>query len=290
MSGLPETKIGEISPHVRVFAESGYGVIRNPKFRSALIFDCGPLGPDYQPGHGHCDVLSYELSLQGQRVVVDTGVSTYERGRERSYERSTAAHNTVRVDGDEQAEIWASFRVGRRPRVGRICGGIAGAFSFVSGEHAAYRRCGVLHVRKILFRAPDTWVVIDLIKGSGNHRLESFLHFHPLVHVEADPGDSRTGGLFCRWTVNFAGEIYALATYGGGQFDLMQSWYSEQFGKRQPSTMLRCTWETAIPAGLIHIFTPAGAPAPPIVANWAGEWVEIGGQRITLRSKSEIAR
>ncbi|HKS96783.1 MAG TPA: alginate lyase family protein, partial [Terriglobia bacterium] len=94
------------------FPETGYAVIRDPTSNSALIFDCGPLGPDYNPGHGHCDVLSYELSLYGQRVVTDTGVSTYERGPERHYERSTAAHNTLRVDGEEQAEIWASFRVG----------------------------------------------------------------------------------------------------------------------------------------------------------------------------------
>ncbi len=138
-----------------MFPDTGYGVIRSPESRSALIFDCGPLGPDYQPGHGHCDVLSYELSLHGQRVVVDTGVSTYEPGPERSYERSTAAHNTLRIDGEEQAEIWASFRVGRRPRVGQIRGGSNGGFRFLSGEHDAYRRLGVVHARTILLHAPE---------------------------------------------------------------------------------------------------------------------------------------
>ena len=98
------------------FPKAGTRVLRAPGSESCLIFDCGPLGPDYQPGHGHCDVLSYELSLHGQRVVVDTGVSTYEPCAERLYERSTAAHNTLRVDGEEQAEVWASFRVGRRPQ------------------------------------------------------------------------------------------------------------------------------------------------------------------------------
>ena len=106
-----------------MFPDTGYGVIRSADSRSALIFDCGPLGPDYQPGHGHCDVLSYELSLHGQRVVVDTGVSTYEPGPERSYERSTAAHNTLRIDGEEQAEIVGEFPRGppsaRGPNAGR---------------------------------------------------------------------------------------------------------------------------------------------------------------------------
>ena len=66
------------------------------------------------------DVLSSELTLQGQRAIVDTGVSSYERGPERHYERSTAAYNTIRVDGLEQAEIWGGFRVGRRPAIIRF--------------------------------------------------------------------------------------------------------------------------------------------------------------------------
>ncbi|PYY12630.1 MAG: heparinase, partial [Acidobacteria bacterium] len=85
-------------PEVSVLDDTGYAVIRAPNSGGCLIFDCGPLGPDYQPGHGHSDVLSYELSLHGQRVVVDTGVSTYEPCAERRYERSTAAHNTVRIE------------------------------------------------------------------------------------------------------------------------------------------------------------------------------------------------
>src|ERR1019366_7255138 len=171
-------------PRAIVFPESGYGIIRSAEARSTLIFDCGPLGPDYQPGHGHCDVLSYELSLGGQRVVVDTGVSTYEPGPERAYERSTAAHNTVRVDDEEQAEIWASFRVGRRPRVGELPGGNDGPAHFLSGKHDAYRRLGVAHTRTILFHTPDTWIVADLLRGSGSHLVESFLHFHSQVHLE----------------------------------------------------------------------------------------------------------
>ena len=251
---------------------------------STLIFDCGPLGPDYQPGHGHCDVLSYELSLHGQRVVVDTGVSTYEPGPERYYERSTAAHNTLRIDGEEQAEIWASFRVGRRPRVGQIRGDSNGAFPFVSGEHDAYRRLGVVHARTILLRAPDTWIVADLLTGSGSHRVESFLHFHPRVRVEAlaDAMETSAGLPLRRWTVEFADQSYLLATYGDGQFDLLKSWYSEQFGNRQPSTALRWAWQGAIPTGMIHVFTPVGTSLPHIAADWSGNSIEIDGHKIPL--------
>jgi len=285
MADAPGTKDVESEPQVTVFPGTGYGVIRNLEFRSTLVFDCGPLGPDYQPGHGHCDVLSYELSLHGQRVVVDTGVSTYEPGPERSYERSTSAHNTVRIDGEEQAETWASFRVGRRPHVIQVRGGSNGAFHFVSGEHDGYRRVGVVHARTILLRAPDTWIVVDLLGGSGSHLVESFLHFHPSVRVEAPAVIlENSAGLPVRHcTVEFADQSYVLATYGAGQFDLFKSWYAEQFGNRQASTALRWAWHGTIPTGIAHVLTPMGIPLPHIAGDWSGNSIEIDGHKIPLR-------
>ena len=82
----------------------------------SLLIDCGLVGPDYQPGHAHCDMLSYELCIDGRRVIVDSGVHDYEASDLREYVRSTAAHNTVRVDGMEQLEIWGAFRVARRAK------------------------------------------------------------------------------------------------------------------------------------------------------------------------------
>jgi uncharacterized heparinase superfamily protein len=271
-------------PQVTLFPDTGYGVIRSPESRSSLIFDSGPLGPDYQPGHGHCDVLSYELSLHGQRVVVDTGASTYEPGPERHYERSTAAHNTLRIDAVEQAEIWGSFRVGRRPRVGRISGGSDGAFHFVSGERHINQRQGLVHARKILLRAPDTWIVADLVRGSGTHCVESLSHFHPLVRVKAqDDLTTASHGLPLRhWQLEFAGQAWSLVTYGEGQLDLIESWYSEQFGKREPSTALRWDWKGTVPAWRVHVFIPAAVPAPRVAADESGKSLEIDGRKIPL--------
>lgn len=285
MTESPESTPVDREPLAIVFPESGYGVIRSAEARSTLIFDCGTLGPDYQPGHGHCDLLSYELSLGGQRVVVDTGVSTYEPGPERSYERSTAAHNTVRVDGEEQAEIWASFRVGRRPRVGELRGGSDGPFHFLRGEHHAYQRLGVRHTRTIVFHPPDTWIVADLLHGSGSHLLESFLHFHPRVHL--DPVDENTkiseGPALRRWAVECSCQVYLLTAYGDGEFDIGKSWYAERFGDRQPSTVLRRTCKGAIPTGMIHMYTPMGTAPPNLAADWPGRSIEIEGRRISLR-------
>lgn len=247
-------------PEVSVLPETGYAVIRAPDSESCLIFDCGPLGPDYQPGHGHCDVLSYELSLHGQRVVVDTGVSTYERCTERRYERSTAAHNTLRIDGEEQAEIWASFRVGRRPRVGRIEGGEISGCHFVQGEHYGYQHRNVIHSRTIVHAPEDSWVVVDSVRGKGHHRVESFIHFHPAIRIEPCANGEGLGVevMRQRWIIQFANHRYFLMTLGAGELALRESWYAPEFGLRQRQSVVHWTWQGELPARMLYAFVPVG--------------------------------
>jgi len=76
----------------------------------------GPM-PAHQPGHAHCDALSFELSCAGQRVVCDTGLYEYIPGPLRDLSRSTRSHATMEVAGAEQAELWAAHRIGGRPEV-----------------------------------------------------------------------------------------------------------------------------------------------------------------------------
>lgn len=97
--------------------ECGYRKLRSSRVEA--IVDVGGITASYQPGHSHADALNYELKLNGRPVVVDTGISTYEKNARRQYERSTAAHNTVTltVGGRDSSEVWGGFRVGRRARV-----------------------------------------------------------------------------------------------------------------------------------------------------------------------------
>ena len=78
---------------------SSTGFIRAKTERLDVMMNVGSVGPAYQPGHAHADTLSFELSVDGQRWFVNTGVSGYGVTADRSYERSSEAHNTVVVDG-----------------------------------------------------------------------------------------------------------------------------------------------------------------------------------------------
>ena len=269
---------------VQILAESGYAVVREARSKSRLVFDFGPLGPNYQPGHGHCDVLSYELSLQGQRVVVDTGVSTYEPGRERHYERSTAAHNTFRIDGEEQAEIWASFRVGHRPSVAPVKSGKVEGYRFVRGAHYGYQRLDVVHTRQIILCPGNSWVIVDWLQGKGRHRIESFVHFHPKVHVEAWPGIANfsLGELQNRFLVQVGGRRYFLLSSREGTFTLKEAWYSPEFGRREKQAVGYWTWEALLPGKVVCAFAPADCEFPNVSLQPDEESIKIGNVQIPL--------
>lgn len=79
--------------------------------------DAGAIGPDYIPGHAHADNLNFVLHLNGEPVIIDPAISTYEKNARRAWERSTAAHNTVTVNEDQNSsDVWGGFRVGKRAR------------------------------------------------------------------------------------------------------------------------------------------------------------------------------
>jgi hypothetical protein len=80
----------------------------------ALIASVASPGPAHQPGHAHCDALSFELTVGRERIVTDTGVFEYRPGPLRDVSRATASHATLQLDGREQNEVWAAHRIGGR--------------------------------------------------------------------------------------------------------------------------------------------------------------------------------
>ena len=143
--------------------EAGYYGYRNDE-GDYLAIDSGAVGPDFQPGHAHADYLSFELSLRGKRVITDTGIGTYEGGVARNYDRSTAAHNTLEVNGESSAEVWGSFRVGRRivPEVRTFEEQEKGII--FEAEHRGYLHldCQGIHRRRVTWDEHSLGIVDEL--------------------------------------------------------------------------------------------------------------------------------
>ena len=161
--------------------DSGY--VRLAIDEAVALLDVAPVGPDYQPGHAHADTLSFELSVRGQRVVVNSGTSLYGTGPERQRQRGTAAHSTVCVDDKDSSEVWSGFRVARRARPCDLDGRDTGDEVFVLCRHDGYRRLPGRPVHTRTWRmGQGSLRVVDEVSGRTTRAVARF-HLHPQVSV-----------------------------------------------------------------------------------------------------------
>lgn len=171
-----------IAPAAVSLSASGYRKFEQPHFE--LLVDVGAITPSFQPGHAHSDMLSFCLHAYGRPIVVDTGVSTYDNNTIRHYERSTAAHNTVHINGANQSDVWSSFRVGKRAAILII----EDEPDKVTAKHDGYlRKYGVAHQRTFYCTSDAIQIADSLIgnRKSFSHALASF-HLHPSIDAFID--------------------------------------------------------------------------------------------------------
>ena len=257
----PPTPTG---PVVFDLASTGCYVLPIAGGRGYLVADAGPTCPDDLPAHAHADLFGFEVSVDGIRLVVDTGVSEYRAGPWRTFERSTRAHNTVQVDGAEQSDCWGSFRVAERARVVGGAGVEApGVRGFVA-RHDGYQRLAspVRHTRQIVAVADAAWLIVDVLDGAGAHRWQTFLHAHPEASFEAvGPGAWRLG--------RDAASLHVIGFGAGdpqvvrGAVDPPQGWYAPEFGRRLPAPVLILSQAGTLPAtcGWLLALPPLGHAA-----------------------------
>lgn len=185
--GLPARSTAR-SPVTRLGA-SGY--VRIEQGPAVAMLDVGLIGPDYLPAHAHADTLSFELSLFGQRVFVNSGTSLYAAGAERLRQRGTAAHNTVMVDHADSSEVWSAFRVARRARpMGLEV--FEGRAPHVRCSHDGYRRLPGAPVHRRAWRFDrDALTLVDRIEGRFRTAQARF-HVHPAILVDVPSNGAAT--------------------------------------------------------------------------------------------------
>ena len=171
----------KLKTHHSSLLDSGYR--KWNEGHAELLMDIGQIGPDYIPGHAHADTFNFEFLYKGRPIIVDTGISTYEKNSKRQLERSTESHNTIRLDGKNSSEIWGGFRVAHRANI----------ISFkeeknkIVATHDGYKRIGAFHTRS--FTKLDQKIIIeDIIESKKSHQIESFLHFHPDCNISIEDG------------------------------------------------------------------------------------------------------
>ncbi len=172
----------------QTFSDGGYTVLRTQDHKSEiyLLFDHGPLGFASTAGHGHADGLSVWLHIDGEPILVDFG--TYRYGADggwRAWARSTAAHNTVQIDGVSQSVVSGPFNWGRRANSTLLDVSHDDTRMSCTAKHDGYMpRFGIVHRRRVSIHSGSVEIT-DTLQGSGRHDLLLSFHFAPGLDVSA---------------------------------------------------------------------------------------------------------
>jgi heparinase II/III-like protein len=156
----------------RLFPDAGIAVMTAGDRR--IVADAGPFGP-WGSGHSHSDTLSLVVQAGAEDILIDPGTYTYVGDPKwRDWFRGSGAHNTVRIDGHDQATPMGPFRWTGQPQA-EIHQWLSDAErDFLDAE---CRYSGFTHRRRIQFIKPDLILIVDDVTGPpGEHDLEQLWH------------------------------------------------------------------------------------------------------------------
>ena len=215
--------VAPVEPASAPFPGGGFYVLRN---RAAhLIVDCGEVGMRGRGGHGHNDILSFELALDGRNIVTDCGAFVYTASREwRNRFRSTAFHNTIEVDGEEVnrfVEPNALWQMRDDARLPQPC-----------------------TPTRAIWMHPDLPSVAftDHVEGTGTHRLTWRWHLDPACSATIEDGDVRiaSGGQ----------TFWMLPLEAAGALRLSEGWVSKSYGVKIATAVIGREAEGPLPIRL----------------------------------------
>jgi hypothetical protein len=223
---------------IQTFSKSGYTIYNDKNV--VLTFDHGPLGMAPLYNHGHADALSITLSVGGREILVDPGTYRYNGEPQfRRYFKSTRAHNTVTIDGQDQAIQQTGFIWSHPYNVKVLRNENLNGVWLIQAEHDGYLRYKkpVKHMRSVLIFEGKKIIMQDKFSGEGTHEFELNFHLHPDATLSKCQGNL--------WYVyNGAAEIYITIFDQNnirevkGERDPLLGWFSRSYGQKCETSVL----------------------------------------------------
>jgi hypothetical protein len=232
------------------FAESGYylmGTAFETPDEVRLLVDSGPLGYLSIAAHGHADALSMVLSIGDREILVDPGTYAYHTDPAwRRYFRSTLAHNTVGIDGEDQSVQSGNFMWTRHAHARCIEFETGDDRQRFLGEHYGYQRLEdpVVHRREIVFDAQRKLIeVTDMIRCEREHRARRAWHFAEDCQVERMGNGLKVTSGQTQVFFEAREELEGVQVHRGGGPE-QGGWISRSFGRKEPTTSVY--WESPV--------------------------------------------
>jgi uncharacterized heparinase superfamily protein len=155
------------------FQDSGYSILNSENF--FLFANLGSIAPFYQPAHAHSDELSFELFYLNHPLIVDTGVSTYNKNEIRFKERSSYSHNCVSIKNKNLSDVWSGFRVGKRTSVKS-----KSKFNFI----AATCKSELIEISRKFEMRSESLMLEDRVIVNNDDFVQGCLHIHPDLELQ----------------------------------------------------------------------------------------------------------
>jgi len=220
----------------RTFPQGGMYILRDgwSGDTDVAFFRCGPFGQALC-AHAHCDLLSVVLWVKGKPLLVDSGTFTY-YGSWRDHFRLTAAHNTVTIDGQDQALPRPQFNWEQIPEA--KC--IEWSKNRVTGSLTYSNQ--VEFIRELSHPQPDVWELCDIFRGHGKtHEVSWYFHF-------ASDLTLHWNNISKNLVIEKDGKSFAEASIPiDVNIEIKSDWFSYNYGKKESNPMLHCIWRGEIP-------------------------------------------
>jgi len=256
--------------------DAGFYVMRSGWQHDDLYaaFTCGELGVmDQNCVHGNADALSIDVSGYGATLLIDPGRYIYE-GSWRVWFKSTAAHNTVTVDGQDSSELADEWMFRTKARSVLNCWSTTDRYDYVDGCHEGYRRLAdpVTHRRRIIFVKPHFWLVVDDLTAAEGHVYDQYFHFAEGAELSRSHSFS-----FLAKYPNGAGVLVKPLAAGDlevqtyfGSTDPIQGWVSYDYAVKVPVHTVQYTRTTTGGARFVALLAPFRKDPPALSVEPCG--------------------
>ena len=207
-----------ISQNVKCYREGGYTVWRSRDEKVLIGIDHADLGYGSLAAHGHADALSFQMFIEGRPVFVDPGTYNYHVPiKLRDEFKVNKNHNTVYINGKNQAEVQGAFLWGKRYKCKDV---------FIDTTHEGIKLDmsieydGILHNRRIIIYESDEicMQIIDKVRSLNIDKVEQIFIIGPSCRLDKDK-------------IKIGNYIIELSS--GMQKSLTKTHYSSMYNKKE---------------------------------------------------------
>ena len=165
----------------RAFPVGGYGIVRVPAARPELdgYLFLTAAWHGQSAAHKHRDALTFEWFDAGATILVDSGLYSTNRDERRDYVKSSRAHNTITIDGEDidrgpprAPELVATARLGELHAI---------------AARVTHPEVSTTHQRVLLY-APGRWLLVhDQVTAQAPRAITAWFHLAPDARFERTP-------------------------------------------------------------------------------------------------------